>query len=63
MSTMPIMNLLNISTHSTKIEYGFLKHYELSQLHFISNFLVNKFSMQMVRQSTIPIVNRPRLSQ
>ena len=65
MNTITIVNLLNISIHNSN---GFLKFYELSQ--FTLNFVTleeifalkpvrisYKFTIQMVRQSTIPIVN------
>ena len=77
MNTITTEDLLNISIHNTKIKHGFLNFYELSHLgcnlyHFRKFLLVNlhifhtnscKITIQMVRQSTITIVNRPRLSQ
>ena len=77
-NTITIVNLLNISLHATKIKHGFLKCYETITVlncilyHFRRFLLVSllifhtnscKITIQMVRESTITIVNRPRLSR
>ena len=74
MNAITTVDLLNISIHNNKIKHEFLNFYELSVLgsnlyHFRNFLLVNlhifhtKITIQIVRQSTITIVNRPRLSR
>ena len=77
MNVITTVDLLNISIHNNKIKHEFLNFYELSVLgsnlyHFTNFLLVNlhifhtnslQITIQVVRQSTITIVNRPRLSR
>jgi len=78
MNIIMIVDFLNISIHNTKIKHGFLKCYEIAitVLGCISYqlrkfLLINlhifhtnscEITIQMVRQSTIMVVNTLRLS-
>ena len=72
MNTTTTVDLLNISIHNSQIKHGFLKYYEISQF-YVGCILYQIFAyklahisckiiIQMVKQSTITIVNRPRLN-